>query len=66
MNDLESQFAKLKAYFSFSYRGCCIERKAGGYIFNRTIYYSKEELDKAIDSHILALNLSIRRIKIKQ
>ena len=61
--DIGASFAKLKMYFCFNYRGVLVEPISGGVMWNRTAYYSKEELDKAIDERHICLGNSISRIK---
>jgi len=63
MNDVAKAFSDLKSYFSFTYRGVRLEKIDGGVMYNRTAYYSKEELDKAIDKACVELGNSLNEIK---
>jgi hypothetical protein len=64
--DLGKSFDKLVNYFQPLYRGVVVERRDGGYVYARHFYATKEELDAAIDLHILHLEHSINRIKTQQ
>jgi len=66
MNDVAKAFSDLKSYFSFTYRGVRLEKIDGGVMYNRTAYYSWEELDAAIDLALTHLEQSIHHSKINQ
>ena len=66
MCDLGKSFEKLKSYAFVKYRGVLIERKPGAYVYAGQDYYSKEELDAAIDLHLLHLEHSVNRLKTNQ
>jgi hypothetical protein len=66
MNDLEKSFRQFVDGVFPRYRGIILERKDGGFVAMGTWYPNMEQVDKAIDAHILALNLSINRIKTQQ
>jgi len=59
---VEKSFARLINHVFPRYRGVDIERRDGGYVWNRDFYPTKEDLDKAIDQHIDYLRASINRI----
>ena len=61
--NIGDSFNKLVRDFGILYRGCWIEERDGGYIYNRQFYASSEELDDAITKNLELLNDSINRIK---
>lgn len=61
--DIADSFGKLISTFYFVHRGCQIERKNGGYMWERVFYASIEDLDKAIDKTYSVLDNSINRVK---
>lgn len=61
--NISEEFNKLRNYFCFNHRGCLLERRDGGFIYDKIWYPNIESVDKAIDQRIEALNLSVNRIK---
>lgn len=61
--NLADSFGKLISKFYFVRKGCQIERRDGGYAWNRQFFKTIEDLDEAITKVYGRLGDSVNKIK---
>jgi len=62
-DDIGASFGKLISHIFPRYRGVLLERHNGGWRWMGKVYYSKEDLDRAIDEAGNSLSNSINNLK---
>ena len=61
-DDIGASFGKLISHIFPKYRGVLLERHNGGWRWMGKAYYSKEDLDRAIDERCKLLENSLNKI----